>query len=179
VRQLVDAVRAALPSLSPETRTGRLARLTHLRNIAIVEMLRATGARPGETVALCLGDLDLEKQVATAPDGRLLYFDLKSWGALMHYLLVRRDPVDLPLLQQGLPLFAQHRAGSIGRPLQPLNVRMVTQLLRDLRTSPTLTATSLRIRFGRKLLAATADERGTARLLGLKTLASVRRYLEP
>ena len=100
-------------------------------------------------------------------------------GALMHYLLARGDPLDLPLFRQQMPVFARHHAGSASRGLQPLNVRMVNQLVRDLRTSGAMTPRKLRIRFGRSLLSATADERGTARLLGLKTMASVRRYKQP
>lgn len=178
VRQLMDAAYAAAPQLSPEKPSGRLATLSYLRNIAIVEVLRSTGARPSELVALRLGDLDLLQQVATAPDGRRLYFDLKSWGAVSHYLLMRSDPVDQPLLYRHLPLFARHDAGSAKGPLEPLSTRTINHILGNLSAMPGVTPRMLRVRFGRSVLAATMDERGTARLLGLKRLASVRRYGE-
>lgn len=176
VRQLIEAAYAAVPEVSPDTPLGRLARLTYLRNIAIVEALRTTGARPAELVALRLGDLELENQVARAPDGRMLYFDLASWGALMHYLLARSDPMDRPLFRQQLPVFAGHHTASVRRGLRPLNTRMPSEIVRGLRASGTITPRKLRIRFGQSLLAATADERGTARLLGVKDVVSVRRY---
>jgi ribosomal protein S19E (S16A) len=52
----------------------------------------------------------------------------------------------------------------------------VASIIRKLRTAGGLTARSLRRRFGQRLLAATADERGTAGLLGLKRPENARPY---
>jgi site-specific recombinase XerD len=157
---------------------GRLRHLTYLRNIAIVEMLRATGARPRELVALRRGDLDELNQVARAPDGRHLYFDLASWAALARYLEARRDPVFCAHLLSQVPLFARHDLRSAGQGLQPLAAARVGKILKGLRSTEMLTARALRIRFGQRLLAATADEKGTAKLLGIKGLVPVRLYRE-
>jgi len=178
VRELVEAAYEAVPGINPRTGKGWRAYLTYLRNIALVETLRASGVRPAELVALRLGDLNLRDQVARAPDGRLLYFDLRSWGAVMRYLLARGDAANLPLHHQKLPVFARHDAGSGGKLAGPLHVNSVNGIVRKLRRSEMVTASSLRVRFGRSLLAATTDERGAARLLGLKRVRNVRRYGE-
>jgi len=176
VRALVEAAYAARPSGPPGTAQNWRSHLVYLRNIAIVETLRATGARPGELTALRRGDLDEEQQTARAPDGRTLYFDLASWAALARYFEARRDPVDCPLLLRQTPVFAQHDASKAGKALAPLVANRVGVVLRELRRSETVTARGLRVRFGRRLLAATEDEKGTARLLGIKGLDVVRRY---
>jgi site-specific recombinase XerD len=176
VRALVEAARAAAARTYPATRGGRQRRLIALRDLAIVETLRATGARPAELAALRCGDLDEENQVASAPDGRRLIFDLRSWGALARYLAARGDREDRPLLLWQAPVFARHDPASAGRNLLPMRAVAVTRIVHRLRPSGTLTATGLRARFGQRLLAATKDEKGTGRLLGLKDLTSVRRY---
>ena len=176
VRQLVEAAYAARPSGPPGTAQSWRSHLVYLRNIAIVEMLRATGARPAEMAALRRGDLDEENQTARAPDGRTLYFDLASWAALARYFEARRDPVDCPLLLRQTPVFAQHGPCSAGQGSAPLVANRVGVILRSLRSSERVTARGLRVRFGRRLLAATEDEKGTARLLGIKGLEVVRRY---
>jgi|GEM_PF-1832569 len=176
VRALLEAAYAARPAAPPGTVQGWQSHLTYLRNIAVVEMLRATGARPRELVALRRRDLDEENQVARALDGRCLYFDLASWAALARYFEARRDPVDRPQLLRQAPLFARHNLASAGKGLLPLDAGRVGKILRRLRTSETLTTRALRTRFAQRLLAATADEKGTARLLGIKGLKTVRRY---
>jgi len=176
VRGLLEAAYAALPHAKAGTSRGKQQYLTYLRNIAIVETLRATGIRSTELVLLRRRDLDLENQVACASDGRVLYFDLKSWGALMRYLLARSDPVNRPLLVQQAPVFARHDPPSTSRGMLPLHRMYVWKIIRKLRTTESLTTRSLRRRFGQRLLAATADERGTAELLGLKRVENVRRY---
>lgn len=175
VSRLIEAAYAAAPRSPAESVKGRMQHLVYLRNIAIVEMLRATGIRPGELVQLRRQDLDLEREIAYAPDGRILYFDLRSWGALVRYLLARRDPAD-PLLAWKIPVFARHDTARAGDGLRPLHRRRISELLQKLRGVEGLTPRSLRVRFGQRVLEATADERGTARLLGLRRMKSMRRY---
>ncbi len=176
VRDLVEAAHEVAPSISPDTARGRRQRLTYLRNIAIVETLRATGIRPGELVSLRRCDLDEGSQCATAPDGRRLHFDLESWGALARYLAARGDATDHPLLVWQAPVFARHDAKSAGQDLAPLSPERVGRILAGLRRGSRLRPRDLRARFGQRLLEATKDERGTGRLLGLKNKVAVRRY---
>jgi site-specific recombinase XerD len=176
VRALIEAAHAAAPAISPDTARGWQRHLAYLRNIAIVEMLRATGIRSGELVALRRCHLDLARQCAYAPDGRRLYFDLESWGALARYLEARGDPVAYPLLMWQAPVFARHDTSSAGPGLKPLSLNRVERIIAGLRKSGTTRAKDLRARFAQRLLEATTDERGTARLLGLKHVPSVRRY---
>ncbi len=179
VRALLEAAYAARPAAPPCKPRGLRSHLTYLRNIAVVETLRATGACPRELVALRRRDLDEENQVARAPDGRLLYFDLASWAALARYFEARRDPVHCPVLLRQVPLFARHGPRSAGQGPLPLDVSRVAKILKDLRATDTLTTQALRTRFAQRLLDATGDEKGTARLLGLKSLQTLRRYRSP
>jgi integrase len=177
VRALIEAAHAVAPAVFPDTARGRQRRLVYLRNIAIVEMLRATGVRPSELVALRRCELDEARQCAYAPDGRRLCFDLESWGALARYLQARGDPVDCPLLMWRAPVFARHDGRSAGQGLVPLGQHAVRRIIANLRRSGSATKPrDLRARFARRLLEATEDERGTARLLGLKQTWGVRRY---
>jgi integrase len=132
--------------------------------------------RTGELVALRRCDLDMERQVAYARDGRELVFDLRSWAALAQYLAARNDPVAYPLLVWQAPVFARHDPSSVGRGLLPLGIKGVATILRELATSGPVRPRDLRARFGQRLLTATADVRGTAELMGLKDLPNVRRY---
>jgi integrase len=176
VESLVEAAYAARPASPAGTPAGRSEHLAYLRNIAIVEMLQATGVRGGELVRLRRCDLDEARQVACAPDGRLLYFDLESWGALARYLAARGDPEGYPLFVWQAPVFARHDRSSQGPGLLPMHRPSVGRILQKLRRSEGLTARTLRRRFGRRLMAASADERGTAALMGIKYVANVRRY---
>jgi len=176
VRDLIEAARAAAPTSGPDSARGRKQRLSYLRNIAIVEMLRATGIRPGELVSLRRCDRDEARQCAYAPDGRRLYFDVESWGALARYLETRRVPAGNPLLVWQAPVFARHDPRCPGPGLTPLGPNSVRQIIAVLRTSGATRAKDLRARFAQRLLEATMDERGTARLLGIKYLPGVRRY---
>ena len=176
VRRLVQAAYAARPDVPEGTVAGRLRQLVYLRNIAIVETLRATGIRTSELVKLQRCDLDEERQAAEAPDGRVLYFDLESWGAVARYLSARNDPVDCPLLVWRAPVFVRHDSVQVSAELRPLHRRHISRIVQGLRETEGLTARSFRVRFGRSVLEATRDERGTAALLGLGQMKSVRRY---
>lgn len=117
-----------------------------------------------------------ESQTAKAPDGRRLHFDLESWAALSRYLAAREDPAGYPLLLWHLPLFGRHDPASVGRPLEGLTAESAGRVLRWLAAGSGVGARDLRTRFGNRVLAATLDEVGTGELLGVKQLASVRRY---
>ncbi len=176
VRALVRAAHAAVPLVEPHLPSARCRHLAYLRNVAIVETLRATGLRVSELLALRRADLDGHSQTATAPDGRTLYFDLESWAALSRYLAARGDSDNHPLFHWNQPLFARHDRASLGQPLQPLHRETVRCLLATLSPEPGLGARALRTRFAHRVLAATGDQAGTAHLLGLTKPSSLRRY---
>ncbi len=77
--------------------------LRHLRNIALLETLKCTGARVSEVVALSRGDLDATNRralvVGKGQKERWVYFDTAAWQALQEYFSVRTR-----LLAQANPL---------------------------------------------------------------------------
>ena len=158
------------------TRPGnRRLYLKRLRNIALLEALRATGARASELVALSRGDLEVERQQALAGDGRRLYFDIRAWAALMNYLAARDGGPGLPLLVWATPVFVRHDLGGEGKNLR-LSRRAVSEVIVKLRGEGGITAQGFRNRFARKVLEASRDVAGTAALLGVSGVRFRERY---
>lgn len=156
----------------PENRRLHLERL---RNIALLEALRATGARARELVALSRGDLDVERQQAVAADGRRLYFDIGAWAALANYLAARDGGPGLPLLTWAMPVFVRHDPRGEGRNLR-LSRRAVSEVIGKLRGEMGVTAQGFRNRFARRVLEASRDVEGTAALLGVSPTRFRERY---
>jgi integrase/recombinase XerC len=164
------------------TPQGRRATLRRLRNIALLEVLRSTGARVGEVVGLRRGDLDYERQAAvvTGKGGkqRLVYFDDRAWGALTHYLQVRQDGASGRSLAS-LPLFARHDRGA-GRRVLPISTNTVRAAINELcqlaGLDETITPHLLRHRFATKVLSATHDLAATQDLLGHASPTTTRIY---
>ena len=67
VQALLQAAYAVPLPDEPNTDKGRRATLRRLRDIALLEALRSSGARVGEIVALRRGDLDYERRGAVVP----------------------------------------------------------------------------------------------------------------
>jgi site-specific recombinase XerD len=175
VRQMLAAAYGVQVPQAITTPANRRRHLERLRNIALLEVLRATGARTSELAALVLGDLAPEAQRARAPDGRWLYFDLRAWAALSNYLAARGEGPGLPLLRWASPVFLRHDAAADGLDLR-LSYNGITTVFAKLRGSSTITASAFRDRFARRVLEASRDPAGTAALLGVSVARFRQRY---
>ena len=159
-----------------------LATLRRLRNIALLETLRSTGARVGEVVALRRADLTYERQAAvvTGKGGkqRLIYFDDSAWGALGHYLQVRQDGASGRALAS-LPLFARHDLGA-GSKVLPISTNTVRSVVNEFCQAAGLdepvTPHLFRHRFATGVLSATHDLAATQDLLGHSSPTTTRIY---
>jgi integrase/recombinase XerC len=184
-----DAVQALLAAAytiplpqDPNSTNGRRETLRRLRNIALLEALRTTGARVGELVTLHRGDLDYERQAAVVTGKgrkqRLVFFDDKAWGALTHYLKVRADGTGGRSLAS-MPLFARHDRGA-GEQLLPLTTNTVRSVLNGLckaaELDQSITPHLLRHRFATRVLGATHDLAATQDLLGHASPTTTRIY---
>jgi site-specific recombinase XerD len=184
-----DAVQALLKAAygiplpdDANTPQGRRAALRRLRNIALLEVLRSSGARVGEVVSLRRGDLKYERQAAVVTGKgrkqRVVYLDDKAWGALTHYLKTRQDGATGRSLSS-LPLFARHDrgAGSKVLPISTNTVRAaIDELCRAAGVDETITPHLFRHRFATGVLAATHDLAATQDLLGHSSPATTRIY---
>ena len=177
--QAADAV--PLPD-DPNSPDSRRAMLRRLRDIALLEALRSSGARVGEIVALRRGDLDYERRGAVVTGKgrkqRLVFFDDKAWGALTHYLKARVDGASGRSLA-ALPLFSRHDRGA-GTKVLPVTTNTVRSAMTDLcqlaGLDESITPHLLRHRFATGVLAATHDLAATQDLLGHASPTTTRIY---
>lgn len=177
VQQLVQAARSVLPR--PDDRSYELRRL---RNIAILESLRCTGARVGELVSLRRGDLDYRNQsarvIGKGDRERIIYFDDAAWQAIQTYLSARQDGVRGRALHE-LPLFARHDRAA-GNQVLPLSTNTVRQVFEDCLKlagiEQPLTPHTLRHTFATLALEATGDLAAVQDLLGHASPATTRVY---
>jgi site-specific recombinase XerD len=182
VQALLAAAYATPLPQNPNSINGRRATLRRLRNIALLEALRTTGARVGELAALHRGDLDYERQAAVVTGKgrkqRLVFFDDTAWGILTHYLKVRADGVSGRSLGS-LPLFARHDRGA-GEQILPLTTNTIRSVLSDLCNlaglDQSITPHLLRHRFATRVLGATHDLAATQDLLGHASPTTTRIY---
>jgi site-specific recombinase XerD len=184
-----DAVQALLAAAydvplpdAPGTSAGRRATLLRLRNIALLEVLRSTGARVGEIVSLYRSDLDHTRRAAVVTGKgqkqRLIYFDEVAWRAVDMYLRERRDGASgRPLAS--FPLFARHDRGA-GSQLLPITTNTARAVLDELThlagLDETITPHLLRHRFATGILAATGNLAATQDLLGHASPNTTRIY---
>lgn len=110
--RLLQVARTDVPDPEVTGRDRERAELRRLRNVALLETLRSTGARISEVLGLSLRDLmddktaHVPKTVAKGGKARDVFFDKKSWSALQLYLSasgVRRGDE---------PLFLRHDRGA-------------------------------------------------------------------
>jgi site-specific recombinase XerD len=130
VRAIVRAARSVpgTPGHEPGQRKRALCRL---RNIALVETLRATGCRIGEAVSLRVGDISAGGRSALVRGKgrkyRHVYWDDVSWDAVLAYLRARGiQPGD-----EGKPLFSGH-GNRAGKTPGALSVRHADRIVHDL-----------------------------------------------
>lgn len=182
VQALVKAAYEVPMPADPNTPKGRRATLRRLRNIALIEALRSSGARVGEIVALRRGDLDYERQAAVVTGKgrkqRRIYFDERAWAALTHYLRVRQDGASGRSLAS-LPLFARHDQGA-GNQVLPVTTNTVRAAIQELcqlaGLDESITPHLLRHRFATGVLSATHDLAVTQDLLGHASPTTTRIY---
>jgi site-specific recombinase XerD len=137
--------------------TPRLA-LVRLRNIALVETLRATGARVAEVAGLRRKDLIPDRKSANVigkgQKARLIWFDDPAWDAVQTYLALRGDKGE-----NGEPIFARYDRQVKG--LQPMSTEAIQDVIRQLSQDAGLeekvTPHSFRHRFATKVLQATGN----------------------
>jgi site-specific recombinase XerD len=170
-----DAVQALLKAAyevplpdEPNTPRGRRATLRRLRNIALLESLRSTGARV-RRVAVVTGKGRKE---------RLIYFDDRAWGGVIHYLRVRQDGASGRSLS-ALPVFARHDRGA-GNRILPISTNTVRAVINGFCQAAgldeTITPHLLRHRFATGVLSATHDLAATQDLLGHSSPTTTRIY---
>jgi site-specific recombinase XerD len=133
VEAIIQAARSVSPVMGDKP-ADRKRELSRLRDIAIVETLRATGCRVGELVALRRGDLDWVARSALVKGKgskyRKVYLDGQAWMALVAYLQARQDGSEARALAR-LPAFCGHGNRS-GRTPSPLTTRHVARIIQDL-----------------------------------------------
>lgn len=133
VRAVIAAARS-IPPFAGDNDLDRDRELARLRDIAVVETLRATGCRVGELVGMRRGDLDWMAHSALVKGKgskwRKVYWDERAWQALQAYLHARHDG-DEPRSLARLPVFSGHGNRS-GSTLAPLTTRHVSRTIRAL-----------------------------------------------
>ena len=141
VAALVRAARGAAHTSASGAHGAERGELRRLRDIAMLELLRSSGMRVGELVAL--RRRDLEDGLRATPPSRLrvmgkgrkerwAYADADAWAAIRAYLQAR-GTLDGNTAKSlgGLPLFARHDRGA-GNAIQPLTTRSVQIVIEDL-----------------------------------------------
>ena len=178
VSRIMTAARAA-----PHDPDDRRQRLRYLRNIAAVEMLRASGMRVAELVCLRRGDLMPQDHTAIVTGKgdkqRIVYLDGGAWHALRAYLRAREDGGSGQALGR-LPVLARHDRGAGGKVL-PISANTVRKALSDLTklagvSEYGVTPHSFRHYFATKVLEATGDLGATQDLLGHASPSTTRIY---
>ncbi len=156
--------------------------LARVRNIALLEALRASGMRVGELVGLRRDDLDHRQHAARVTGKgdkqRIVYFDDAAWRAISDYLKLRNDGERGRALYQ-LPVFARHdrRASTKVLPMTTDSVRMVfRELANQAGIEIVMTPHSLRHAFATKVLEATGDLAVVQDMLGHASPATTRIY---
>lgn len=138
--EVIEAIIAAARQVTPateDTLTARRYELRRLRDIALVESLRSTGARVGELARLRRGDLEYSRRRARVRaestkgvSERYIYFDQRSWLALTTYLGARADGEGGRALSD-YPVFARH-CRNAGQQVLPLSTWSIQKMVRRL-----------------------------------------------
>ncbi|MEJ7690095.1 MAG: tyrosine recombinase XerC [Nocardioidaceae bacterium] len=146
-----------------------------LRDLAIIELLYATGIRVGELTGLDVDDLDFERRVVrvfgkgrkerSVPFGSPAAIAVRRW--------VTQGRLALTVPGSGKALFVGVRGGRIN---QRLVREIVHRLLDDVEGAPDLGPHGLRHSAATHLLAGGADLRSVQEILGHSSLATTQIY---
>ncbi|MBI2061551.1 MAG: tyrosine-type recombinase/integrase [Nitrospirae bacterium] len=176
IDKILKTIRTAHPGKSPRLQAARL------RDIALVEALRSTGARISEILGADVEALDVrDKTLRVTGKGskeRIVMFDSTAWRALKAYLDARQA-LRLTVRGKSTPLFAQHgrRAGRILRRLSSHGARkMLWGYVKAAGIREKVTPHRLRHTYGFKILEATGDLAATQDLLGHASPTTTRIY---
>jgi site-specific recombinase XerD len=177
----IVALVAAARQVKPQPKKPRL-ELARLRNLAMLEALRASGMRVGELVGLKRDDLDHRHHTARVTGKgdkqRIVYFDDQAWNAIHEYLKARNDGERGHALYQ-LPVFARHDRRASGKTLSLTTdtVRQVfAALARAAQIDIAMTPHSLRHAFATRVLESTGDLAVVQDMLGHSSPATTRIY---
>ncbi|MBI5033388.1 MAG: tyrosine-type recombinase/integrase [Chloroflexi bacterium] len=152
--------------------------LIHLRNIALLEALRASGMRVGELVSINQDDLDSQdhsaRVIGKGRKERTVYFDTRAWTAIEKYLLLRADQGS----QYGLAVFTRHnrKLDRIERLSTRSVQRLFAHLIPDLKKRSRFTPHSLRHAFATRALEATGNLAVVQDLMGHNSPLTTRIY---
>lgn len=166
-----------------EEKKARL-ELARLRDIALIETFRCTGARVGEIVGALVEDLDAKDRTlritGKGNKQRMLLFDGTGWQALTAYLR-KRNTMDWQHTEKLTPLFCRHSKPA-GKRLQRLSQRSMRNILHGLagkaKVRRRATPHTLRHAFGKRVLESTGDLAATQDLLGHASPATTRIYAQ-
>ena len=172
----VEAILQAARDVEPTTE--RLA-ILRLRDIALLETLRSTGARVSEITGLKCGDLINNEQAAMVNGkgrkDRMVFFDDQAWSDVQLYLALRNDEP----ATDDQPVFARHDRAATGQvlPMSASSVRnVVYRFSVEAGVSGDMHPHAFRHRLATKVLTATGDLTATQDLLGHSNPATTRIY---
>jgi len=182
--QMIIETAKAEPPPAPEARDAQRLRLIQLRDIAILELLRATGLRVGELVALKRRHLDFERRQVLvertkSKEPRIVPLEYEpALEAVRVYLEARQDSTT-GRGRSELPLFARHDRKAGGRVLKPLGVRTAQNLMAkyaQLAGQDGITPHSLRHAFAQRLYDSTRRIDLVQRALGHQNISTTQIY---
>lgn len=147
-----------------------------LRDLAILELLYATGMRVSELVGLDMEALDLEggfvRVLGKGRKERIIPFGTKASAAIRAYLEVRSELQSAPTASEDA-VFLNFRGGRLTtRGVAGIVNRHVARLAQRLRVHPH----TLRHTFATHMLNAGADLRSIQELLGHESLSTTQKY---
>jgi site-specific recombinase XerD len=187
--EVIQAIITAARRISPatgDTQAARRQELRRLRDIAVVETLRSTGARVGELANLRRGDLEYSRRRARVrAEGtkgvseRYIYFDGPAWAALTAYLTLRADGGGGRALSD-YPVFARHSRNA-GQQVLPLSTWSIQKVVRRLgqeagRLDAHITPHAFRHWFATRLQRVTGNLAVTQDALGHRSPETTRIY---
>jgi site-specific recombinase XerD len=187
--EVIEAIVSAARRVPPpegDTPAAHRQGLRRLRDIALVEALRSTGARVGELSNLRRGDLEHSRRRARVRaestkgvSERYIYFDGPAWSALTAYLAARADGSGGRALSE-YPVFARH-SRNVGQKVLSLSTYSIQKVVRRLgqaagRLDTHLTPHTFRHWFATRMQRATGNLAVTQDALGHRSPETTRIY---